>query len=366
MGGNNFMNCVELMHLKANLLCYGVKADNHTKHYMEQINSYVLDKGFMHAAHFVINDLIINTCISESFCEKSPFLIKERNGILELFNNNQFISKIDVLLLPEWCNEYVEGYRIGDFLRPHSKHCIACWPYLKCNYYAIDKQCDFCSMGDYRIKTILPENIVGEMIKKAVLNNSNYEVALSGGTCHEPDHSIAYFSKICETARQKGAKYISVETAPPNELIYIDKLQQSGATAIIMNLEIANEELRKKLCPGKSSISQLQYFHAYERAVNMFGAGNVSCVLIAGIQKAEDIINKSAELINIGVVPTIIPFKPLDGCNMREHPITNPDELILISTEVDKLLNKYNLAASNQKGCTKCNGCSLETIVEQL
>lgn len=366
MGGNNFMNYMELMHLKANLLCYGVKADNHTKHYMERVNPYVLDKGFMHAAHFMINDLIVNTCISESFCKKSPFTIKETNGIFELFDNERFISKIDVLPLPEWCKEYVEGYRIGDYLRPHSKHCIACWPYLKCNYYSIGKQCRFCSMGDYQIKTILPESIVGEMIKTAIANNPNYEVALSGGTCHEPDHSIAYFSKVCEIVRKNDIEYISVETAPPNELFYIDELKKSGATAIIMNLEIADEERRKIICPGKSSISQQHYLYAYERAVNVFGAGNVSCVLIAGIQKAEDIINKSAELIDMGVVPTIIPFKPLDGCNMRRQPITNPDELILIATEVDKLLNEHKLAASNQKGCTKCNGCSLETIVEQI
>lgn len=361
-----FMNSVDLIHLKAKLLCYGVKADNHTKNCMERVNPYVLENGFMHAAHFAIDNLIVNTCISESFCDKSPFVIKERNGIFELFEKNHLISKIDVLPLPEWCNEYVKEYKIGDYLRPHSYYCIACWPYLKCNYYSIGKQCRFCSMGDYRLKTILSEAIVGEMIKVAISNNRNYEVALSGGTCHEPDHSIVYFSKVCEIARENGAEYISVETAPPNELFYIDELKKRGASAIIINLEIADEDCRKMICPGKSTISQLQYLYAYERAVNVFGAGNVSCVLIAGIQNAEDIINKSAELINMGVVPTIIPFKPLDGCSMRAHSITNPDELVLIATEVDKLLNKHNLAASHQKGCTKCNGCSLEAIIEQL
>ena len=26
-------------------------------------------------------------------------------------------------------------YKIGNYIRPHSKECIACWPYLKCNYF---------------------------------------------------------------------------------------------------------------------------------------------------------------------------------------------------------------------------------------
>lgn len=360
------MKRADLMQLKAKMLCYGVKADASTKRFMKDINPYVLDKGFMHAAHFMIDNLIINTCISESFCEKSTFTIKEKKGALELFENEQFVSEISVLPLPEWCNEYIGGYRIGDYLRPHSLNCVACWPYLKCNYYSGGKQCNFCSMGDYQIKTILPEKIVGEMIEVAISNMPNYEIALSGGTCNEPDHSIAYFSGVCEKAQMCGAKYISVETAPPNELFYIDELKKGGATAIIMNLEVADERLRNKICPGKSLISQEHYLKAYEKAVSAFGVGNVSCVLISGIQKSEDIINKASELIRLGVIPTIIPFKPLDGCSMRNHPVADPDELIMIATEVDKMLDKYKLVASNQKGCTKCNGCSLETIAEQI
>lgn len=360
------MNYEQLMRLKARLLCYGVKADKNTQIYMKEINSYVLDKGFMHAAHFLIGDVVINTCISEKFCEKSPFIIKVINDRLHLYENQEFVTEIKVLPLPEWCNEYVEGYRVGDYIRPHSLNCVACWPYLVCNYYAKGKQCQFCSMGNYHIQTILPEDVVGRMIAKSIKFNPQYEVALSGGTCHQPDHSIQYFSKICEDACKSGVEYISVETAPPNDLVYIKKLKHSGATAMIMNLEVANDDLRKQLCPGKSSISQLHYMHAYEEAVKLFGVGNVSCVLIAGLQDAEDIIRMSSELINLGVIPTIIPLKPLDGCLLREHPTADPDELIIISTEVEKMLHKRKLLAIEQRGCTKCNGCSLETVIAQL
>lgn len=360
------MRCEEFVQLKAKLLCYGVKADKNTQMYMKEINSYVLDKGFMHAAHFLIEDHIINTCISERFCEESPFTIKIVENKLELYEDERYVTEIKVLQLPEWCNDYVEGYRVGDYIRPHSQDCVACWPYLVCNYYVQGMQCQFCSMGSYHIQTIIPEHIVGKMVYRSLKHNPHYEVALSGGTCNEPDHSINYFAKICENIRQYGAKYISVETAPPSDLSYINKLYNSGATAIIMNLEVADDNLRKKMCPGKSSISELHYMHAYEEAIKSFGIGNVSCVLIAGIQEAEDIVKKASELIDLGVIPTIIPFKPLDGCILKENETVNPDELIMISTEVEKLLNRKGLLAANQKGCTKCNGCSLETAVAQF
>lgn len=360
------MNCEELIQLKAKLLCYGVKANKNTRMFMKEVNPYVLDKGFMHAAHFLIGNLVINTCISEKFCENSPFSIDVVDQRLELYEDKRYVTEIKVLPLPEWCNNYVDGYRIGDYLRPHSPNCVACWPYLICNYYSQGNQCKFCSMGSYHIQTILPEHIVGRMIEKSLRHNPHYEVALSGGTCNEPDHSINYFSKICQDARKYGAEYISVETAPPSDLSYISELSRSGATAIIMNLEIADNCLRKQLCPGKSLISELHYMHAYEEAIKSFGIGNVSCVLIAGIQEAEEIVKKASDLINIGVIPTIIPFKPLDGCILKEHKTVNPDELIIISSEIEKMLKKHNLFAVNQKGCTKCNGCSLETIVAQF
>ena len=320
----------------------------------------------MHAAHFLLGDIVVNTCISEEFCERSPYLIAVSGDDFVLYENEKYVTKIEVLPLPQWCDEYVEGYRVGDYIRPHSNNCIACWPSLICNYYSQGKQCQFCSMGSYHIQTILPYDIVGRMIGLAMKYKSQYEVALSGGTCHEPDHSIKYFANICENARTYGAEYISVEIAPPNEMHYLRHLKNSGATAIIMNLEIADDDLRRQVCPGKASISQLQYMHAYEEAVNLFGLGNVSCVLISGLQDAEDIIRKSAELIDLGVIPTIIPFKPLDGCLLKSHPTTSPDELIMISTEVEKMLEKHGMLAANQKGCTKCNGCSLETVAAQL
>lgn len=360
------MTCLELMQLKAKLLCYGVKADKNVQMRMKEVNSYILDKGFMHAAHFLIGDVVINTCISEAFCKKSPYSVAMSGDGFGLYENEKYITKIEVLPLPQWCNEYVEGYRVGDYIRPHSNNCVACWPYLICNYYSQGKQCQFCSMGSYHIQTILPNDIVGRMIEKALNFKTQYEVALSGGTCHEPDHSIKYFASICEHARKNGAEYISVETAPPNELHYLRQLKDSGATAVIMNLEIADDNLRKQLCPGKSSISQLHYMHAYEEAVKRFGIGNVSCVLISGLQNADDIIQKSEELIDIGVIPTIIPLKPLDGCLLKNHPTADPNELIMISTEIEKKLSKYGLLATNQKGCTKCNGCSLETVAAQL
>lgn len=358
------MNCYEIMKLKAELLCFGIYVVPEIKAAMQRINPYSCDHSFVHASHFIIERQNINTCVSEDFCKKSPFTIIRENDSLILCKSENAVCEIEVLPAPAWCNKKVDGEVIGNYLRPHSKNCIVCWPILSCDYYHKMEQCHFCSMGDYHIHSSLPERTVVQMIKTAMSYGSNYEVSLGGGIQNGRDCTFAYFSSVCHSIKKLGVNNISLEIAPPDDLDNIDFLNESGATAIIMNLEIANESLRKKRCPGKGQIPLRHYFDAYERAVKVFGRGNVSCVLLSGIQPETDIVDMSAKLIDMGVIPTILPFKPVDGCAMRNWPTADPEELVRIAMKNSRLLMSKGLSASKQPGCTRCNACSLETLAE--
>ena len=82
---------------------------------------------------------------------------------------------------------------------------------------------------------------------------------------------------------------------------YLEKLKENGATAFVTNIELYDEKLRKEICPGKGEITNDVYFETLKNAVRLFGKGNVSSVLIVGIQPKEDIIDACKKLINIGV-----------------------------------------------------------------
>ncbi len=281
-----------------------------------------------------------------------------------LCKNRSVVCEIECLPAPDWCNMIVDGEVIGNFLRPHSNKCIVCWPVLSCDFYRKNEQCHFCSIGNYSIHSSLPEETVIQMIKTAVLCDSSYEVSLGGGILNGRNQMFKYFSKICQGIKQYGIRSISLEIAPSDDLCNLELLHDCGATAIIMNLEIADERLRKKLCPGKSQIPLNHYFEAYRQAVMIFGRGNVSCVLLSGIQPETDIVDMSAKLIDMGVIPTILPFKPVDGCAMRNWTTADPEELVRIAMKNSRLLMAKGLSASKQPGCTRCNACSLETLAE--
>ncbi|MCL2820404.1 MAG: hypothetical protein FWD38_06185 [Oscillospiraceae bacterium] len=365
------MNLQDLAQIKAELLCYGVRLDSNAREKGIIKNSYLFDGGFVHAAHFLVGEIVVNTCVSEKFCEDSPYEITWEDDRALLSKNGAYLCDIEILPLPKWCLEKIDGHEIGDYLRPHSLSCISCCPKLKCTYFKDGQQCKFCSLESCSLDgndldLVLSASTVAKMIEKALEQNPNYEIAFSGGTCSGEDRSAVYFSQICElvTKGRKDKNRISVEIAPPEKDIYIERLFNSGASALIMNIEIANEDERKRICPGKATIPLSRYIDAFKKAIDVFGKGNVSSVLIAGLQPADEVIDFCKTLISIGVVPTIIPFKPLNNSLMSEHEITDSNELLQIARKVGKLLISKGLFARKQSGCTKCGGCSLETVFQ--
>lgn len=352
----------DLLTIKAELLCFGIRLEGKTAAKLVTYNSYVLDGGFIHAAHFLIDDVLVNTCVSEEFCSKSPYSIEELNGSLYLLKNSSIVTKINILSEPSWCTEVVDDITIGDVLRPHSLNCISCWPKTSCDYGSEDIRCKFCSLCSSDLHDSVPPPIIGKMVKKATSYNKDYEINLSGGTCNQPDKSADYLASVCSEIRKYSNNYISVELAPPDSLYYIQKLYDNGASSIIMNLEIYDDKLRRKICPGKSTITKERYYEAFKESVNIFGRGKVSSVLLAGIQKEEDIKEASMKMVSIGVIPTIIPFKPLDNCLMKNWEVTDPEQLLRISDFISEKLIVNNLVPHEQKGCTNCGGCSLESL----
>lgn len=361
---------IDIAKIKTDLLCFGVRLGAEARQIGTIKNSYLLDGGFVHAAHFIIDGVVVNTCVSEEFCKQSPYEISIVNSECVLKKEGLIICPIEILPLPEWCLEKIEGYVIGDYLRPHSPNCISCSPILQCAYDTIKTKCKFCSIGckayNDMLASKLPAYIIVKMLERALQHNSEYEIALSGGTSGGEDRSALYFAEICDmvTKHRKITRNISVELAPPEKDEYIERLFDSGATSLIMNIEIVDEAQRSIICPGKSIIPLTRYFSAMKTAVSKFGRGRVSSVLIAGIQPSEDIVTICKKLIPMGVIPTIIPFKPLDSCLMSNQLTADPDEVLSIAEVVNVLLNMNELNVHDQGGCTKCGGCSLESLFQ--
>lgn len=364
--------------VKAELLCYGLNITHDQISELAKTNPFIMEKGVVNAVHVLYGredseqskgSVLINLCVAEKNCMKSPYTIQKADNTWHLIKNNIDIGEISFLSFPAWVYRKVDNIMIGDVIRPHSNKCISIWPSMDCQYVKENKGCNFCGLTSVDVGKMIrrPPKQIAHMVQIALAENPYYEINLSGGTCESPDKSIEYITDICRQIKSVCKSVpISVECVPPSDFDYLSQLKDSGATAIIMNIEVYNSELRKEICPGKGDISVDYYFKALSFAVDLFGKGNVSSVLIAGIQPKVDIIEAAKKLINLNIIPTIIPFKPLDGTLMENHPVMDPYDYIAISRSITNEMIKKDLVINSKSGCAACGACSLETNLVEV
>lgn len=359
----------EILEAKAGLLCYGARANDEMLEYLSS-SKIMLGNDFVHSSNLILMGTPANVCIKQKFCVESPYELRKSGDKIELRCKGDLVCDVSFIEIPVWGTEEVEGYRISDFLRPHSKNCLSIWPNGKCMFTG-HKQCRFCSLSDC---TLTP-SIAAQMVLRALECDPYYSINISGGVYKSFKKNIDYICDIVKQIRKKSATSISVETIPPRSKDEMRKIKESGVTSILMNLEIFRADERRNICPGKSIISNDEYFSAFAYGVEIFGRWKVASVLIFGLQRTCDILEAASQLISLGVMPIIMPFQPIDGIdaslnyheeflNMRQGDFSFRNSYIETTRTVSKMLEKErNEVMSRLEGCSGCGACSIERQV---
>jgi radical SAM protein (TIGR04043 family) len=112
--------------------------------------------------------------------------------------------------------------------------------------------------------------------------------------------------------------------------------------------------------PGKAEVPVAFYFEAFASAVRVFGRGQVSTYLLAGLgDDTEALLAACERLIALGVYPFVVPFVPIAETPLEHHPAPSPAFLRQVLDGVAGLLAREGMSASDIKaGCGRCGACS--------
>jgi biotin synthase-related radical SAM superfamily protein len=101
--------------------------------------------------------------------------------------------------------------------------------------------------------------------------------------------------------------------------------------------------------------------------VPVFGRGQVSTYILAGLGDTKDAILDMAErLVALGVYPFVVPFVPNSGTPLEHHPAPAPAFMRDLLEPLSRLLVRAGLVASDIKaGCGKCGACSALSTYER-
>ena len=277
-------------------------------------------------SHFILDGkIIINPFLSEQYSSKSPYLIDFENRKLVLYKKKVPHCLMDIIPAPQWYfKKTSDGIFMSDVLRLHGHSVLADAKFSRCDFFNSGKGCLFCSFPKNKIPEKSKILWIKETIRTALEENKKYSIGLSEGGRFTQDRGAIYLSKIVSSIREvDDAIPISVELIPPKINKYLDPLIDSGVTSLIMNLEFYDESIRRLFCPGKSRIIKKRYFDAFSYAIDKLKPGNVSSVLIAGIERTELTLEGAEKMVELGVIPTIIPFKPYDSCYLKNFHLTD-------------------------------------------
>src|SRR5690606_16896929 len=98
------------------------------------------------------------------------------------------------------------------------------------------------------------------------------------------------------------------------------------------------------------SVSVARYLQAFEAAVRVFGRGQVSTYILAGLGDTEQqLVEMSERLVSLGVYPFVVPFVPIGGTPLENHPPPSPAFMRSVLDRVASVVARAGLSSHEIK-----------------
>src|ERR1700745_368540 len=143
-------------------------------------------------------------------------------------------------------------------------------------------------------------------------------------------------------------------------------MRDAGVDSLGMHLEAWDEGVRRRIMPRKAEVTRAFYLEAFAAAVQIFGRGQVSTYLLAGLGDSVQSLHEGARLlIDLGVYPFIVPFVPVTGTPLAMHRPPSAEFLRSVLSPVGQWLTEAGMTSDTVKaGCAKCAACSTLSTFE--
>jgi radical SAM protein (TIGR04043 family) len=254
----------------------------------------------------------------------------------------------------------------------HSRRVLASTVMQSCvRYNDAAKACQFCAIGtslaDGRTLARKSPAQLAEVAEAAFRLDGVEQVVLTTGTPATADRGAAHLA-ACTAAIKTAVPGlpVQVQCEPPDDFVWFARLRAAGADTLGMHLEAVEPAVRAAVMPGKAETSIERYLEAFAAAVAVFGRGQVSTYLIAGLGDAPaSLVAMARQLLSLGVYPFLVPFVPIAGTPFADRPRPSAELMSGLYQEVGGLIRAHGVFAADMKaGCGKCGACSALSAYE--
>jgi radical SAM protein (TIGR04043 family) len=306
---------------------------------------------------------------------ESPYFIEQPDvsGLAQVLRDGLPVGNVSFPLRPRFYDlATADGIPYSKIAVLHGRDVLATTVLQSCvRYQNRAKSCQFCAIGQSlaagrTIERKTPAQLA-EVARAAVELDGVKHMVMTTGTPPGGDRGAAILAESAAAVKAAVNLPIQVQCEPPADDAWFGHLHDAGADTLGMHLEAVTEAVRRRVMPGKAQVPVERYFSAFKAAAAVFGRGQVSTYILAGLgDTPAEILGVCERLIGIGVYPFVVPFVPLAGTPLESHPAPTPDFMSSLLAPLAAMLAAGGLTSIGVKaGCAKCGACSALSTYER-
>jgi len=297
----------------------------------------------------------------------------DARGVSKLMEGAEVVCEISFPPQPQfYALQTLDGIPYWKIAQLHSRDTLATTVLQTCIRYGnAATKCQFCAIGESlkagrTIARKTPEQLA-EVAAAAQRLDGVRNVVMTTGTPPTPDRGATVLAECAVAIKRATGLPIQGQCEPPVDFAAFAQMRDAGIDALGMHLEAWDEEVRARIMPGKAEVPRTFYLEAFAAAVAVFGRGQVSTYLLAGLGDTIESLHEAARvLIDLGVYPFIVPFVPVTGTPLAGRPPPGADFMRAVLAPVGEWLAAAGMTSDTVKaGCVKCAACTSLSSFEQ-
>jgi radical SAM protein (TIGR04043 family) len=239
-----------------------------------------------------------------------------------------------------------------------------------CAYWGNENQCKFCGIevsldSGRTIVKKSPEQLA-EVACAAKELDGAVDATLTTGSSNGVDRGARYVARCAQAVKEASGLPVEIQFEPPFKLDIINEVGDMGVDSVGIHVESFDPGVLAHVAPAKARTGIARYFEAWERAVAVFGAGQVSTYVILGMGEDPEVtLEGCRRAVDIGVFPFVVPIRPVAGSLMEDVLPPDPAYTERIYRTVASYMSLRGMDSSVPKaGCARCQACSGLSSVE--
>jgi len=241
-----------------------------------------------------------------------------------------------------------------------------------CTYWATQDQCTFCGIevslaAGRTIVKKSPAQLAEVAVAARTLDGA-VDATLTTGSSKGVDRGARYVAKCGSAVKDSSGLPVEVQFEPPHNLDIINEVHDLGIDSVGIHVETFDPQVLARVAPGKARTGIESYFAAWERAVSLFGSGQVSTYVILGMgEDVELTVAGCRRAIDMGVYPFVVPLRPVAGSLMQDAQPPSAAYTDTVYRRVSAYMALRGMDASMvSAGCARCQACSAMGSLQKL